>query len=475
MMSERPVLAVDLDGTLLRSDMLLESFWELAARDLAGAASAAFGLGAGRAALKAALADRARVDPALLPYDEAVLAHIRAWRADGGRAVLVTASDQRLARAVADHLGCFDAVHGSDGTTNLKGRAKADFLVERFGAGGFDYIGDSRADLAVWPRARRAITAGAGKGLRRAVEAAHDDVVHLGAPGGAGPYLRAMRPHQWAKNALIFLPPLAGHVTDPRAWAAAFAAFVAFSLVASGVYLLNDLLDLAADRAHPRKRTRPLAAGTLPILHGSALAPALFAAGLMAALIFTPAAFVAVLLGYLALTMAYSLTLKRRLIIDICTLAGLYTIRLIGGGVATGVVLSPWLMAFSIFLFFALAAVKRQAELVSDVARGREGSAGRSYVVGDLPIMAMMALAAGYVAVLVMALYVSSAAVQELYSAPFLLWGVCPVLLYWISRVVMLTHRGHMHDDPVVFALRDLNSRVCVLIVVATGIAATLL
>ena len=378
-------------------------------------------------------------------------------------------------KAIAAHLDCFDEVHGSDGATNLKGGTKAAFLTERFGKDGFDYMGDSHADLAVWGQARRAITVGARDDLRRGAEGAAGVAVHLGAPRGAGAYLRALRPHQWAKNMLVFLAPLAGHVTDPSAWLAALMAFVAFSLTASGVYVLNDLLDLAADRAHPRKCNRPLASGALPILHGSLMAPVLFVAGFLVALVFTPGPFVLVLFGYLVLTMAYSLTLKRRLIIDICTLAGLYTMRLIGGAVAAGVVLSPWLMAFSIFLFLSLAAVKRQAELVSDAARGREGSAGRSYVVGDLPIVAMMALSAGFVSVLVMALYLNSDAVRELYSSSFLLWGVCPVLLYWISRVVMLTHRGWMNDDPVVFALRDWNSRICVAAVAAIVLAASLL
>ena len=474
--SDATVLAVDLDGTLVRSDLLYETFWELASRNAWAALRAIFRLRAGRAAFKAALAEAARIDPASLPYNEDVLAHVRDWRAGGGRTALVTATDRSVAETIAAHLDCFDEVHGSDGMTNLKGPAKAEFLTGHHGPGGFDYMGDARADLPVWARARRAITVDAPAVLRQAAEGTGaGEVVHLGQPRGAGAYLRAMRPHQWAKNALLFLAPLAGHVTDPAAWWAVLAAFVAFSLTASGVYVLNDLLDLAADRAHPRKCNRPLACGALPILHGSLMVPALFSAGFLVALAFTPGLFVLVLLGYFVLTMAYSLTLKRRLVIDICTLAGLYTMRLIGGGVAAGIVLSPWLMAFSIFLFLSLAAVKRQAELTSDLARGREGSAGRSYVVGDLPIIAMMALSAGFVSVLVMALYLNSDAVQALYSSPFLLWGVCPILLYWISRAVMLTHRGWMNDDPVVFALRDMNSRICLLAVAAIVLAASLL
>lgn len=473
--ADEVVLAVDLDGTLLQSDMLLESFWELMSRDIRGAMGAAFRLADGRAALKSAIADKAHIDPAMLPYNPKVLAYIRDWREKGGRTALVTASDQRIADAIAAHLDCFDEVHGSDGANNLKGSIKAEFLTNRFGAQRFDYMGDSLADLPVWHAARQTITVGAAARLRRKVDAALPGAVHLGGPASARAYLKAMRPHQWAKNALIFVPPLAAHLGEAAQWFAALAAFAAFSLIASGVYVLNDLLDLDADRMHPRKKNRPLASGALPILHGMALVPLLLGAGLMLALAFTPWQFVTLLVGYFALTLAYSLRLKRLLVIDICVLAGLYTIRLVGGGLATGVVLSPWLLAFSIFLFLSLAAVKRQAELVSDRARGRDGAAGRSYVVDDLPIVAMMALSAGYVSVVVMALYLNSQAMQQLYTSPLWLWGVCPVLLFWISRVVMLAHRGQMHDDPVVFALKDPASRLCALGVAAIAVAAALL
>lgn len=478
-MTEPRPLVVDLDGTLIRSDMLVECWWQ-AMSSRPGAALAAIWtlVRRGRAAFKAELAGLDPPDPAGLPYNEDVLSLIETRRAGGDPVMLASASDQRMVDAVAAHLGCFDAAHGSDGGTNLKAGAKAEFLVARHGAAGFDYAGDSRADLAVWSRACRAITVDAPEPLRRAAAAAApgEPALHLGRPQPlAAIWLRAMRPHQWAKNLLVFLPLVAAHGLDGSAWVAALVAFAAFSVVASGVYLINDLLDLAADRAHPRKRFRPLASGAMKLAHASVLAPMLLALGLMSAAVLVNGFFLAVLSGYLALTFAYSLTLKRRLVIDICTLAGLYTTRVFAGGAAAGIAISPWLLGFSIFLFFSLAAVKRQAELVNEVTENRAGTSGRAYLTDDLPIVSTMAISAGFVAVLVLALYLNAPAVRGLYATPELMWGICPVLLYWISRAVMLAHRGWMHDDPVIFAIKDPKSQICAVIVIILVAAATLI
>lgn len=272
-------------------------------------------------------------------------------------------------------------------------------------------------------------------------------------------YLKAIRPHQWMKNALVFLPMLAAHKLDGSSFLLSLLAFVSFSMVASSVYVLNDLLDLGADRAHPRKRLRPFAAGSIPIASGTWMAGGLLVAGVLIAALLGPAFFL-VMLGYYVLTTGYSLYLKRKMVIDICVLAGLYTVRIVAGGAATGIPLSVWLLAFSIFFFLSLAAVKRQAELVDKLSQGKLTATGRGYHVDDLPIIAMISISAGYVAVLVMALYVNSPAVLELYAHPQALWGVCAILLYWITRTVMLAHRGWMHDDPVVYAVKDGISRI---------------
>ena len=470
-----PVLAVDLDGTLLRSDMLYESFWSAFSKDWTTPFRALIALSGGRSALKRRLAGAADIDVSTLPYDAAVIEYIRAWRDRGGRAALVTASDQGLGERIAGHLGIFDEVHGSDGERNLKGPAKAAFLKQRFGAGGYAYMGDANADIPVWKDAGQIVTVNAPAALRGQVDRMGPETEHLNTTGNpSAAYIKALRPHQWLKNVLIFLPMLAAHQFTLATFWQSLVAFIAFSLIASSVYLVNDLLDLKADRAHPRKCNRPLAAGAIPIAHGSFLFIGLIAIGAVIALFLGPAFFVA-LLAYYVITTAYSLTLKRRVVIDICTLAGLYTMRIIAGAAATGIVLSIWLLAFSIFFFFSLATIKRQAELIDNLARGKLKASGRGYHVEDLPVISMMAIGAGFVSVLVMTLFITSEDVVILYSSPIMLSGICCVLLYWISRIVMLTHRGHMHDDPVVFAARDRNSQVCALLMAGFAFAGAVL
>lgn len=475
-----PPLVVDLDGTLTRADTLHESvlaLFSLGGRGLGAALGAA---PRGKAAVKAAIADTALPDPAALPYRESVLELVREARAEGRRVELVSAADRRVAEAVAEYLGLFDAVHGSDGETNLGGRVKAEFLVRRFGEGGFDYVGDHRRDLEVWEKARRAVLAGAdAETARRAERQARE----AGAPEPLRleedrrrirPYLKALRPHQWLKNLLIFLPLLAGHQAGPEEWAAAVMAFVAFSLTASSVYCLNDLLDLDADRAHPRKRERPFASGAVPALHGVAMAGVLLTAGFVLGSAVSPL-FFGVLTLYFGATTLYSLALKRELVIDVCLLAGLYTLRVIAGTVAADLDLSPWMLALSTFLFLALAAMKRQTELVDLARNGRTASSGRAYLASDLPVVTMMAVSAGYTAVLIMALYIYSPSVRDLYESPLILWGTPPILLYWISRMVMIAHRGEMDDDPVLFAVRDPISLLCGAGILGVGLAATFL
>lgn len=471
----REVLVVDLDGTLLKSDMLYESFWSAFGKDWSSPFSAASALTRGKAALKQYLAQASSVDVTSLPYDAAVIAYIEDWRAQGGRTALVTASDDGIAQAIAAHLGLFDDVHGSDGVLNLKGAHKAAFLVERYGKAQFSYMGDSRADLPVWKQGKRAITVNAGAALRQQAEQSAQQAEHLTTCAPTlGAYLRALRPHQWMKNLLVFLPMLAAQKFDGASIALSVLAFVAFSLVASSVYVLNDLLDLNADRAHPRKRTRPFAAGEIPIASGTWLGTGLLAAGTLVSAFIGPL-FLLIMVGYFALTTAYSLLLKRLIVVDICVLAGLYTVRILAGGAATGIELSVWLLAFSLFLFLSLAAVKRQAELVDNVKQGKLQATGRGYHVDDLPIISMIAVSAGYVAVLVMALYVNSPSVMELYARPEALWVVCIVLLFWVTRTVLIAHRGEMHDDPVIYAAKDRTSRVCFVVIAIGGLAGAFL
>ena len=459
------VLAVDLDGTLLRSDLLDESFLEVLSRDWRTAFTALTALSKGRAYLKRFLAEQTQLDITQLPYNTDVVTFVAARRAEGQRIALVTAADQTQADAVAAHLGLFDEVHGSNGIHNLKGAAKTAFLVDRFHAQGFDYIGDARADLPVWAEAHTSIVVSDNTSLLATIKQNMSRWHHIPLGQNQGQALvKSLRPHQWIKNILIGLPILGAHSFDPQTVMQAVFAFVIFSLMASAIYILNDLLDLASDRSHPRKRTRPFASGAVPLRLGAGLGLALLCLAVLASTLLG-SGFLAVILLYALMTTAYSLSLKQQPILDITTLAALYTLRIIAGAMATDIPLSMWLLVFSVFFFFALAAVKRQTELFDLQSRGEVRAKGRGYHVDDLPLITQMALASGYISVLVMALYINSAQVMQLYSQPMVLWIICPILLYWLSRMVLIAHRGQMHDDPVVFAIKDRTSLMCCLAV----------
>ncbi len=469
------MLVVDLDGTLLKSDILHESFWCAFRKNWQTPFLSAKALLRGKAALKSYLQSEADIDVVSLPYDKLVIEFIRRHREQGGRTALVTASNQIFAKEIAEHLQIFDEVHGSGVAHNLKGSNKASFLTQRFGSGGFCYMGDAAADLAVWRVSNKVVTVNSTPSVRLQAEALGKPFEHLETTEKSlHPYIKVLRPHQWLKNVLIFLPMLAAHQLNVSTTMSSLLAFFAFSLVASSVYVLNDLLDLDADRAHPRKRLRPFASGNLPIRFGGFLALALLLAGMSLAALLSWMSLLT-LATYYFLTKLYSLYLKRKIILDICVLALLYTMRIVAGGVATSIELSLWLLAFLIFFFFSLAAVKRQTELVDMAERGILIAKGRGYQVEDLPIISTVGLAAGYISVLVMALYLNSTAVRELYATPNALWGICCVLLYWLTRMVLLTHRGLMHDDPIVFALKDRVSQGSFLLMSGFAIAGVLI
>lgn len=457
--SEVP-LALDLDGTVCRTDTLMETALALAARRPEALLAAMPALAGGRAALKHALAGALVPDPASLVYNDAVLALARAARAAGRPVYLVTAADRAVAEAVAAHLGLFDGVIASGPERNLKGEAKAAALVARFGERGFAYAGDAPADRAVWRRAAHAYLVSPPEWLRAAVAAeCGATLTVIGAAPDRAARLRLLRRelrvHQWAKNALLFLPALGAHRLDGATLLAAALGFFAFSLCASSVYVLNDLLDLPHDRAHRTKRHRPFASGALPLTLAPGLLLATLGGGFAIALAL-PWRFLPMLAGYYAATLSYSFVLKRRVAFDVIMLAGLYTVRVFAGGAATGIPVSPWLLAFSMFLFFCLAIVKRLGEIAQHVrAGGTEAIAGRGYRPEDIDMLRGLASASGTMAVLVLALYVNSPEVRVLYAHPTALWLLCPLLLFWVSRMLIVANRGDMHDDPVVYALND--------------------
>lgn len=478
---------VDLDGTLTRADTLWES-WAQGLRDkpfsavltlAAGLASAMIGGNAARARFKATLAERFPLTrPESLPRNEELIAWLRQEKAQGRTVILATAADARTAAAATHGLDLFDDMLASRDGINLKGAAKRDAITRDAaarGAAGFAYAGNDRADLPIWQAAGEVIVAwpSAAFGQRVQHENAGKPLRVFGkAQDDLRDWLRLVRIHQWAKNLLLFLPLLAAHITTAAPWLTALMGFVAFGLVASATYLVNDLHDLTSDRIHPRKRRRPLAAGSIGIPQAITATLLLGAAGAVMAALVSPL-FLGILGLYTLTTLSYSAVLKRKSFIDVLTLAGLYTLRIFAGAVAAGIAVSNWLLALSIFLFLSLALVKRCAEL-EDLSRAGEISvAGRGYEVQDLPYLRVMGIASGFMAVLVLALYIDRPQVAELYGEPQLLWLALPVVLAWIMRLWLETSRGRMHDDPLVYALRDPFSWVVGASILGIGIAAT--
>ena len=438
-------LVVDVDGSLIGGDLLIEGIARLLSVSPLSLFALPFWLAAsmvrGRAGLKRRIAEAVPLPPDTLALNPAVLEEIAAAQAAGRAVWLASASDERAVAPLAETVGAAGCL-ASDGRTNLAGEAKAAALVARFGERGFDYIGNERRDLAVWKRARRALGVGLPAGLARQVRALDGEARFLpGLGGGPRDRFRALRPHQWIKNVLVFVPLAAAHETGAEPYLVAAGMFAALSAVASGTYLLNDLLDLPHDRRHESKRHRPMAAGRVPLLPMIGIGAALSAGGLALAFCLSTAAGLWVLL-YLAATCAYSLSLKRKTFIDVVTLAMLYAVRVLAGAAAVSVALSPWLLAFFLFLFLALAIVKRQGELRALRDAGGSASGGRAYLAEDFPVMAALGAASGVASVVILTLYIQSPETGERYARPELLWPICPLLLYWLGRMALLACRG---------------------------------
>lgn len=465
---DNSTLVVDLDGTLIKTDLLAET----ANRFLIEQPFRLFRLCAwlirGKSTLKFHLAESTNIEVTSLPYNEELLAWLRTEKAQGRRIVLATASHRILADQVAAHLNLFDGVLATDGAVNLKSNAKRDALVSRYGESGFDYVGNDWPDITVWQSAAKAHMVSNSSSLIEKVRSRGNLGLLMadGKPPLAVALFKVMRPHQWMKNLLVFIPLLAAHqYMHAVSVMQAVLAFVVFGLTASSVYVLNDLVDVADDRHHARKRNRPLASGNLSLFHGWAAWPAMLLlaftlAGPMGGL---PWRFTVTMVVYFMLTMAYSLRLKQTPIIDVLTLAMLYTLRVVAGAAAIVVPLSFWLLSFSMFVFLSLAFIKRYSELHAARDAGKAGILrGRGYNPQDLELVSSLGCSAGYTAVLVLALYIQDAHTASLYANPTIIWLACPLLLFWISRAWLIAHRGNMHDDPIVFALKDRLSWVVV-------------
>ncbi|PXA96895.1 UbiA family prenyltransferase [Nostoc sp. 3335mG] len=456
-------LAVDLDGTLVSTDLLWEGVFQLLKRNPLFFFLLPIWLFEGKARLKAEIASRIDFDATILPYRPDFLAFLQAERASGRELVLVTAAAEPFARAVAAHLGIFSVVHASGSGLNLAAHKKAALLVDLYGEGGFDYAGNDRADIPVFRLARSAIVVAPDRvahRYQRDTQARRFDRPRV----GLKTYVKMLRVHQWLKNLLVFAPAILAHaITDAAVVSASFAAFVAFCAAASAIYIINDILDLPLDRVHLTKRNRPFANGTLSIPFGLTVSAALMGAA-AAICFFLPPAFAFVIGVYALTTTAYSLAIKRMLLLDVLCLAGLYSLRLIGGKVAADLPLSFWLIAFGMFFFLSLALVKRYVELQTSKSDERERIAGRGYRPEDIFIVGQAGIASAFTAALVLSLYIQSQEAIGYYGSPWLIWPLVPIVLYINVRIWILAYRREMPGDPVVFIATDWRSQLFVVI-----------
>lgn len=452
-------LCVDLDGTLVKSDTLWDSVFALVRQQPAMLLQLPLWVLKGKASFKARVTSAVTLDTAHLPYNRPLLQYLEQQHAAGREIYLATAADTRLAGRIAAEHDVFSGVLGSDGSTNLAGGNKLEAFRRKFADGRFDYIGnalpdipllkDSIAPMVANPqfRLRMALR---GKGIKPVKEFVDRTPMRRSV-------LKAIRLHQWAKNVLIFLPLLLAHNRNLHLAFLNLLAFLSFSLCASSTYIVNDLLDIEADRRHPKKRLRPFASGDLSIFAGLQVI-GLFVAVSLAITFLLPKIFLFWLAAYTASTLAYSLRLKRMVLVDVVLLSGLYTLRILAGSAATDIKISPWLASFSIFFFLSLAIVKRFSELENLRASGAAPRNGRGYLLSDIEQMRSFGTASAYASVVVFTLYINAMGDMQLYHHPKRLWLLAPILILWLSRVWLLASRGQLDEDPVVFALTDRRS-----------------
>ena len=462
--SPPPHLYVDLDGTLLATDLLHESSLQLLRSSPLTALKIPAWLLRGKAFMKRRVAERIELDPSVLPYRAEMIGAIQQAREQGRRVVLATASDELLAKAVARHLGLFDHVLASDGLANLSGQRKLDAIRVDAAGHPFSYAGNDRKDLKVWQGAQGAIVVSNSQDLRQRVGKLAPIERHVGVPKATlRNFVYGLRMHQWVKNLLVFLPllPIIDSVTQSM-MLRAVSMFFAFSLCASAMYVFNDLLDLEADRHHHRKKNRPFASGVIRIAQAVPLSLGLLFAGALLAVATLPLLAVAALVCYMLLTTAYSALLKRRMLVDVFALAMLYTLRILAGSAATEVEPSFWLLGFSMFMFLSLALAKRYVEVRELREHSQSPVKGRAYIADDSVFVMASGIASGQLSILTLSLYLNDPTVAQRYSHPYGLWLLCPLLLYWLVRIWLKANRGQLHDDPVVFAATDRISQVIV-------------
>jgi 4-hydroxybenzoate polyprenyltransferase len=466
-------LAVDLNGTLISVDTLHEGFISAFKNSPSQCAMLLKTIRQGKASFKRNVAGASGFDPTLLPYNEGLLGFLKEQKQRGRRIGLFTAAHQSIAKAVAEHLDIFDVVRGSDDLVNLSGQTKLDAIREAFGQS-FTYAGNGGSDQPIFAAAESVLLVGPVTRLKRglmpgkAIEAAF--------PSDSSPlrvWAKALRLDHWAKNTLVLVGPLLGfELGSPHVLGQSLLLFFALGLLASATYLINDLFDLTADRQHPVKRFRPFASGKIPVRDGLFAAVGLVVAALTASLAL-PLGCTLSLVGYLAVTLAYSFALKRQPMADVLVLAFLFTVRIVAGGFLLTVPISPWLLTFSMLFFLGLAIVKRYAELDRVVRLGGEGAVPRGYTASDLPLLLAMGVGSGLSAIGIFVIYlINEHYPQAIYRHPEALWAMMPILLLWTMRVWRITVHGRMNEDPIVFALKDRTSLFLGALVGATLILA---
>lgn len=468
-------LCVDLDGTIVNTDTLVECLlvgtckWSTLKRIPGWIVQ-------GKAKFKEKLAQHIQLNPALLPYNDTLVQYLKREKSHGRRLVLVTAANQSLAQAISDHLGIFDEVIASDGSRNLRGEEKAKLLVERFGNRGFSYAGNDRTDLKVWECAYSGVLVNThyGTAKRAAALTTIEQCINCN-PNQVRALWRAIRPHQWVKNLLVFVPIITARAfVDFEALINGFLLFIAFCVTASGIYLINDLFDLEADRQHPTKCKRPFASGALAITTGFAMAAILIVVGFILSAATQIPIVALLLLVYGVASISYSLKLKEFPLVDVFMLAALYSIRLFSGGEATGHHVSFWLLAFSGFLFLSLAIIKRTAELKASLNQQKHHIVRRGYSSADLLVIQTFGIGASFISSLVLALYIQSYTAVNSYTHPQILWFTVPVMLFWECRLWLSTTRGYMNEDPIVYTAKDWVSWMVGIVLILILLAANI-
>lgn len=458
-----PPLCVDLDGTLVNTDIFLENLLLVIKKEPKTVFLIPFWILRGKSYLKYKVMEKASINYKTLPYNKKLIYFLKKRAAKGQKLMLVTGSTQEVAKNVADHVGIFSEYHSSHKNVNLTGKTKAFFLNKYLGKGNYDYVGNSSVDLEIWKYSRTAYVVNANKSTCRAALKANNRCrIFNYHTSSLKIFAKALRPHQWLKNLLVFAPMVFANQFDLNLIFKSFLAFMAFSLVASSGYVFNDLLDVNSDRNHATKKKRPFASGALSVRTGILLIPGLLGVALLLSSLVNMA-YLGVILGYFLLTVNYTLWIKKVEVADVLILASFYSLRLYAGSLATDIPLSTWLLAFTTFLFLSLALIKRSSELIDKIEIGGKATLSRGYKIDDHPLLRSLGSTSGYLAVVILALYVSSDEVTQQYAHPQFLWWICFLLMYWISRFWIIANRGQVDYDPVMFAAKDRVTHVVAL------------